>query len=138
MKNYNLSAVAKMVIGAVLIAITFLPNLPLGKNILGVCLGLGMGLFGVGLSQVLGNNYARKNPSYAKAQQIEEQDERNQQITHRAKASAADLTQWGILGIAYISIYMGYPLLITAIIVGVYGAYHFMTWKFVNHYQKMM
>lgn len=138
MKKNLIKAIGMMVIGAALSALAVLPILNVPKNVQGVCLGLGIGLAGVGLTKLTGLNYAQQNPSYAKEKAIEEQDERNQQIAHRAKSSAADLTQWGILGIAYISIYMNYPLAVTASIVAVYGAYHILTWFFHNHYAKVM
>lgn len=60
------------------------------KELSGVLIGGGSGLFGMCLSRITIIMIRRKNPNYEKKVRIEEQDERNQAINHRAKASAFD------------------------------------------------
>ena len=55
-----------------------------------VCIGLGCGLFGQGVSGIVNRAVLKKNPEIAKQQEIAQKDERNQEIAHRAKAKAYD------------------------------------------------
>jgi hypothetical protein len=55
-----------------------------------VCIGLGCGLFGQGVSGIVNRAVLKKNPEIAKQQEIEQKDERNQEIANRAKAKAYD------------------------------------------------
>ena len=68
-------------------------NAPEGvvRTVLYVCIAIGCGLFGSGLSGWLGNRVIRSNPAVQKQLDIEKQDERNQTIMNRAKAKAFDL-----------------------------------------------
>ena len=56
-----------------------------------VCIGLGCGLFGQGTGGLIGNRILKNNPAAKKQKEIEEHDERNQEIANRAKAKAYDM-----------------------------------------------
>lgn len=56
-----------------------------------LCLGVGAGLLGQGVGQLLQRKALQGNPELARQQQIEVEDERNIQLAQRAKAKAFDL-----------------------------------------------
>ena len=56
-----------------------------------VCLGVGAGLLGQGVGQLVQRRALQKDPELARQQTIEVGDERNIQLAQRAKAKAFDL-----------------------------------------------
>ena len=56
-----------------------------------VFVGIGSGLFGQGMGGVIERRVLKKNPEILKQKEIEVNDERNQQISNRAKAKAYDV-----------------------------------------------
>ena len=56
-----------------------------------VMIGIGCGLFGQGMGGVIERSILRKHPEIAKQKEIEVKDERNQEISNRAKAKAYDV-----------------------------------------------
>ena len=56
-----------------------------------VCIGIGCGIFGQGVGNVVTSKTLQKHPELLKQQEIEQKDERNVEIGNRAKAKAFDL-----------------------------------------------
>lgn len=56
-----------------------------------LCLGVGAGLLGQGVGQLLQRKALQCDPELARQQQVEAEDERNIQLAQRAKAKAFDL-----------------------------------------------
>ena len=56
-----------------------------------VLIGIGCGLFGQGMGGVIERCVLKKHPELIKQKEIEVNDERNQQISNRAKAKAYDM-----------------------------------------------
>ena len=56
-----------------------------------VLVGIGCGLFGQGMGGVIERSVLKKHPELIKQKEIEVNDERNQQISNRAKAKAYDV-----------------------------------------------
>ncbi|PKM40928.1 MAG: hypothetical protein CVV04_00255 [Firmicutes bacterium HGW-Firmicutes-9] len=56
-----------------------------------VMIGVGCGLFGQGMGGVIERSMLKKHPEIAKQKEIEVKDERNQEISNRAKAKAYDV-----------------------------------------------
>lgn len=85
-----------------------------------VLIGLGCGLFGQGVSGFVNRAVLKKNPEIAKQQEIEQKDERNQEIANRAKAKAYDamVFVFGALMVAFAL--MGMDLLPVLLLVGAY------------------
>lgn len=108
------------------------------KAISGVALGVGMGLLGSGIANLIRLVLEDKNPEIKRQNAIEEKDERNIIINTRAKAAAADIVQWFIIGITYITILIKAPLWLTLVTVGVYSLYHILTIAFMSKYQREM
>ncbi|MCH1939445.1 hypothetical protein [Holdemania massiliensis] len=55
-----------------------------------ICLGLGAGLFGHGLGELISHQVLKNAPERQKQIEIDQRDERNIQITNRAKGKAYD------------------------------------------------
>lgn len=60
----------------------------------GVLIGLGAGLFGMSVAQLISQWVIQRNPALKKKMSIEESDERNIQINNYAKAKAFDFLQF--------------------------------------------
>ena len=101
-------------------------------------IGIGAGLFGVSASNLLLIHIERKNPAFEKQTKIEYSDERNTMIRHRAKAKAGDITQWLIMGIAYVTIIISAPLWVTFAVIAVFLAYNVLGIYLMSKYQKEM
>lgn len=100
MNRKDLAAWCGLVIGVLLIAVglvTFRQYRAAASGqvtmlaLPGVCLGLGCGLFGRSLSELISRRAMKSDPEMRKRVEIEENDERNIAVTRRAKARAYDL-----------------------------------------------
>lgn len=86
----------------------------------GVCLGIGSGLFGRSLSELISCHEMKKDPELRKRVEIEENDERNIAVTRRAKARAYDL-MLGVFGALMLCFaLMGVPVAAVLLLVGAY------------------
>lgn len=56
-----------------------------------ICVGLGCGIFGQGMGNIIGARALKNDPDRQKQLEIEQNDERNMAIANRAKAKAFDL-----------------------------------------------
>jgi hypothetical protein len=56
-----------------------------------VCIGLGCGIFGHGMGEIISRRAVKNHPDIKKQIQIDKQDERNVTIGNRAKAKAYDM-----------------------------------------------
>ncbi|MEA4939493.1 MAG: DUF6442 family protein [Christensenella sp.] len=85
-----------------------------------VFIGLGCGMFGQGVSGFVNRAVLKKNPEITKQQEIEQKDERNQEIANRAKAKAYDamIFVFGALMVAFAL--MGMDLVPVLLLVGAY------------------
>jgi hypothetical protein len=85
-----------------------------------VCVGIGSGLFGQGMGGVIERSMLKKHPEIRKQKEIEEKDERNQEISNRAKAKAYDnmVFVFGALMVALAL--MGVDLLVVILLVCAY------------------
>lgn len=106
------------------------------KAVSGILLGIGSGLIGMSISNLKMNRKLEKDPLLKRKNDIEYNDERNIMIRNRAKAKSADIIQWFIMGIAYLTILIGAPLWVTLIIVGVYVLYYILYACFLVKYQN--
>lgn len=138
MKRNTPVYIAALIAGICCIAASFFFKSEEVKTVSGVLLGVGAGLFGMGVAQLYMKRFEFKHPEHAKQTEIELKDERNTMIRHRAKAKAGDITQWLIMGIAYLSIIISAPLWVTLAIVAVFLAHTVLGLYYMNKYQKEM
>ena len=129
-------AIAALILGVVAVGIGFSLDGEKLKTVSGVLIGIGAGLFGMSLSHLIMIRIERKNPQIARQNEIALHDERNTMIRNRAKAKSADVTQWFILGLAFIMILIDAPLWSTVSAIGVFVLYHILLLYFGSRYQK--
>lgn len=108
------------------------------KLISGLLIGIGAGLSGMSVANLVMKHLERKNPELEKQAEIEYKDERNTMIRNRAKAKAGNITQWLIMGIAYITIIVSTPLWVTLTVIVVFLIYNAIVIYLMNKYQKEM
>lgn len=103
-----------------------------------ICIGLGCGAFGSGLSGLINRKVLGDNPRLQKQIVIEQNDERNIALSNRAKAKAFDamLYLFGALMIAFSL--MGVPLFATLALVAAYLLTVGLLIFYLNKYHKEM
>lgn len=85
-----------------------------------ICIGVGCGVFGHGMGNILGKRAMKNNPELAKKVSIEEKDERNVAIGNMAKAKAYDMMIF-VFGALMISFaLMGVDLVVILLFVAAY------------------
>lgn len=104
----------------------------------GMLMGVGSGLFAMGLANLLRLHRAEKNPRQMKQEEIEANDERNVAIRRRAQAVAGEVLQWSVMAAAWISIGFGAPLWVTLTAVGVFIAKSVLELCLMVRYQREM
>jgi hypothetical protein len=104
----------------------------------GILLGTGAGVIGASIAKLYSINLEKKNPDMIKENEIELQDERNVLIRQRAKAKSADITQWLIMLIAYLEIFVNAPLWIILLTVGIFVLYNIIQIYYINKFNNEM
>ena len=104
----------------------------------GILLGTGAGVIGASIAKLYSINLEKKNPDMIKENEIELQDERNVLIRQRAKAKSADIIQWLIMLIAYLTILVNAPLWITLLTVGIFVLYNIIQIYYINKFNNEM
>jgi len=130
--------VIALVLGLIMVALSFLFFNEEQKVLSGILVGVGAGLFGMGTANLIMKRYEKKNPSVARQSQIELSDERNVMIRAKARAASANIVQWFIIALAYVMIIIDAPLWATLCAVGVYMLYHILSFVYMSRYQKQM
>lgn len=102
--NYFLAAIGIVLLGLGLYLCKAIAD-PQGfmKALPYVLIGLGCGAFGNGLGNIVSNRTITNDPKLKKEMEINEKDERNIAISHRAKAKAFDMMTfvYGALLVAF-------------------------------------
>ena len=104
----------------------------------GILLGTGAGVFGANIAKLYFISLEKKNPDIIKENEIELKDERNVLILQKAKAKSADITQWLIMLIAYLEIFVNAPLWIILLTVGIFVLYNIIQIYYINKFNKEM
>lgn len=120
MLKKNVLYLALLAAGILLVICGVTLNTALPKQLTGIFLGAGAGLLGMSIAKLIIIYVEKKNPSVEKQNRIERKDERNTAIRSRAKARAADITQWFLILLAFLTILAGAPLWMTLTTVGIY------------------
>lgn len=103
-----------------------------------VCIGLGCGALGSGISGVVNRKIMRDNPRLQKQLAIEQNDERNIALSNRAKAKAFDAMLY-IFSAALLALsLMKLPLMAILILTGAYLAVIGYFIFYLNKYHKEM
>lgn len=88
---YIVTGALLLLVAALMLNLAPAQEQPLLRVLPFLCLGVGAGLLGQGVGQLLQRKALQGNPELARQQQIEVEDERNIQLAQRAKAKAFDL-----------------------------------------------
>ena len=108
------------------------------NSLSGLLLGTGAGVIGASIAKLYFISLEKKNPDMIKENEIELQDERNVLIRQRAKAKSADITQWLIMIIAYLEIFVNAPLWIILLTVGIFVLYNIIQIYYINKFNNEM
>ncbi len=89
---------------------TDMPSLPYPY----VLIGIGCGAFGHGFGNIISNKAIKNHPDLIKMKKIEMNDERNQTISHKAKAKAYDcmIFVYGALILAFALMNVSLPIIL--------------------------
>lgn len=85
-----------------------------------VCLGVGAGLLGQGIGQMVQRKALQSDPELARQQEIEAGDERNIQLAQRAKAKAFDLMVFVFSALLLVFALMGVEMTALLLLVAAY------------------
>ncbi|SHI21668.1 hypothetical protein [Desulfosporosinus lacus] len=144
----NKSKSDKYAVFSVIGLIIFVTGLVLIKSIPGaqgmvrvlpyLCVGIGTGLFGQNLGEILKNAALKKEPQAAKQIEVEAKDERNIAISNKAKAKSYDLMLmvFAALMLAFALMQVDMSMILTFV-----AAYLFIVFSniyYLNKYQKEM
>lgn len=139
MKRKQVLYTVLLVIGICLLASALvLRRFDITDNLYGMLVGVGSGLFGMGLSNRVMLRWEEKEPELMRQNQIEANDERNVAIRRRPKAVSGEVLQWVVMAVAWLSIGLGAPLWITLTAVGVFAAKSILEMCLMNRYQREM
>lgn len=108
------------------------------KSLSALCIGIGAGLFGMSVGQIIVIITADKNPRYKQKMAIEEKDERNILIRNTAKGKAFD-----VMGFVFSILMLVYALIsvdmfIILLLVAAYSIVYIVYIIFLSKYSKEM
>ena len=99
---------------------------------------MGAGIFGGNLGTAINNKTALKNPKAAKQMEIEQNDERNQAISNRAKAQAYDLMIYAYAAILLAFVLMQVDMYVIITLVAIYLFFVISNIYYLAKYHKEM
>ncbi|MNN41256.1 hypothetical protein D3C81_1553630 [compost metagenome] len=103
-----------------------------------LCIGIGAGIFGQNLGEVLKNIAVKNNPEVAKQMVVEANDERNLTISNKAKAKAYDLMLMVFSALMLTFALMQVNMYLILAFVAAYLFIVFSQIYYLNKYQKEM
>ncbi|MNW37804.1 hypothetical protein D3C74_148570 [compost metagenome] len=145
MKNYKsgkyivFSVIGIMIFAAGLVLIKSMPDTQGIMRVLPyLCIGIGAGIFGQNLGEVLKNIAVKNNPEVAKQMVVEANDERNLTISNKAKAKAYDLMLMVFSALMLTFALMQVNMYLILAFVAAYLFIVFSQIYYLNKYQKEM
>lgn len=106
----------------------------LSNSIGGMLTGIGSGLIGLSVSQLVMLWQEHRDPALARQNEISRNDERNIALRNRAKALSGDALQWAVLAAAWLAIGLDAPLWVPLLATGVFVAKNVMELCLLLHY----
>lgn len=110
----------------------------MARNVSGVCIGVGAGLIGMSIANLLIIRYYAKHPALKKQQDIEAGDERSVSINNLSKAKAFDITINAMVILPFIMILADSPLWMTLAVVAFYVFSYSIRYYYIVKYSKVM
>ncbi|NLO41338.1 MAG: hypothetical protein GX115_17975 [Ruminiclostridium sp.] len=105
------------------------------KKLSGIMIGIGAGATS-NISGMINKMYLQKHPELQKQNNIELNDERNIMIRNQAKAKAADIMQWIIVAVTYITIIISTPLWFSLLVAMLVPVYYLIIAIYSSKYRK--
>lgn len=124
-RDYFFTALGIILLVAGLILLNSFPNAQgIWLRLPFVCIGIGSGVFGLGMGNLISGRVMKNNPLYRKQVEIDQKDERNITINSFAKAKAYDVMTF-VLGALMLSFaLMGVDTTATLLLVFAYLFIH--------------
>ena len=143
--NKNKSGLAALLIGLALLAGAWLllklipdPDASHWRVVPFLALGVGCGVFGTGVGELLAAASMKKHPELQKQNEITRKDERNVALGNAAKAKGYDLMTYAFGAMLLFSALMEADLILTLVMVAVYLFIQFYTlWQRFRLEKKM-
>jgi len=119
--DYLLTALGLILLGAGLLLVkTFTEPDGIMRALPYVCIGVGCGIFGQGMGNIISRRAMKNSPDLQRQMEIEKRDERNITIGNRAKAKAFDMMVF-VFGALMLSFaLMGVDLIAVLLLVSAY------------------
>ena len=108
------------------------------KSLPFVCIGVGLGALSGGIGAVISFHLMQKNPSMAKQKEIDIKDERNINITNKAKAKVFNYTWMLFSALLIFLAMMEIKLSIIVVFIGAYLSIIILYIYLLNKYSKEM
>ncbi|MGI6324747.1 MAG: DUF6442 family protein [Bacilli bacterium] len=108
------------------------------KTLFGIMLGVGSGLFGGGLGQLINVYLLDKDPVLKRKKEIETNDERNIYISNRAKSKAFNTMEYIFPIAIFIGILLDTDFIIILIMLTAYLSIYVVYIYYLNKYLKKM
>ena len=108
------------------------------NNVSGLFIGIGAGLFGLSVAQIIVIVIAEKNPEYKRKASIEEKDERNIAISNKAKAKGFNAMGYILPILMLVYILINADLLLLLLLVFAYLLVYCVYIFYLNKYSKEM
>lgn len=99
-----------IILGIIALAVGFLVLGDKYKSVSGLCIGIGAGVVGMSIANLIITLYYRKHPDIKKLNDIESKDERTIIITNKAKAKSFDIIIKILMIIPFLMILIDLPL----------------------------
>jgi len=103
-----------------------------------ICVGLGCGIFGHGMGNILGERAMKNNPEIKKQLEIEQNDERNIAIANAAKAKAYEMMIYVFGALIFSFALMGVDMVVLLLLVFAYLFVVFYGIYYRSKYDKEM
>ncbi|AKG37118.1 hypothetical protein [Paenibacillus durus] len=110
----------------------------MARNVSGLCIGIGSGLIGMSIANLIMIRYYAKRPAIKRQQEIEAGDERSVSINNLSKAKAFDITVKIMMLIPFLLILADSPLWITLAVVAFYLFSYSIRYYYLVKYSKVM
>ena len=108
------------------------------NTVSGLFIGIGAGLFGLSVAQIIVIVIAEKNPEYKRKASIEEKDERNIAISNKAKAKGFNAMGYILPILMLVYILINADLLLLLLLVFAYLLVYCVYVFYLNKYSKEM
>ncbi|WP_025690608.1 hypothetical protein [Paenibacillus zanthoxyli] len=124
--------------GILLLAAGLLEVGDMARNVSGLCIGIGSGLIGMSIANLIMIRYYAKHPTFKRQHEIEAGDERGIAINNLSKAKAFDTTVRIMMVIPFVLFFMDLPVWTTFAVIAFYMFSIGLRYYYIVKYSKVM